>query len=276
MKNFIHIDSLDIPELQPYRTLRRAVEHVKQGIFVAEGEKVVKRLLKSDLKIISLLLTEKWLSEISDLIESKPFDDVKIFTAEKRLLDTIVGFGLHQGIMAVGKIPIAPSISEITQKYNPPYFFVAVDGLTNSDNLGVIVRNCAAFGVSALIVGETSSSPFLRRSVRMSMGAVFELPAIHTKNLSDTLKELSDKFNVRCIAADAHRNEIKIEDTNYDGNICIVFGSEGFGIRNQVLDACSEFVTIPNSDRVDSLNVASASAIFLWEVNRRIQHRKMD
>lgn len=269
MHNIIHIDSLDVSELQPYRTMRRAVEHVRQGIFVAETEKVVKRLLRSDLQIVSLLLTDKWFDEIKDLIKPEVSDNLKIFIGEKMLLETIVGFGLHQGIMAVGRIPKPLTIEEVIAEYEPPRLLIAVDGLTNSDNLGVIVRNCVAFGVTAIIVGETSSSPYLRRSVRMSMGAVFKLPIIHVSDLKNTLINLSSDHGTRCIAADVHADDCAISEADLKGNICIVFGSEGSGIGEQVLEACPERIKIPVTEEVDSLNVASASAVFLYEAWKR-------
>ncbi|MDP2209796.1 MAG: RNA methyltransferase [Bacteroidota bacterium] len=269
MKNVIHIDSLELAELRPYRTMRRAVEHVKQGIFVAESETVVKKLLTTNLAIVSILITQNRFDEIRHLIDERGKKDFNIYLGEKELLEQIVGFDLHQGIMAVAKIPEPLLIEDAVKQSSQPYLFVALDGLTNADNLGVIVRNCVAFGVNALIVGETSSSPYLRRAIRQSMGTVFDLPIVHTKNLRETLILLEGKFNTRCLAADAHANDISIQDADLKKNICIVLGSEGSGIREPVLEVCSEKITIPISDKIDSLNVASASAVFLWEVSRK-------
>jgi tRNA G18 (ribose-2'-O)-methylase SpoU len=269
MLNFIPIQTLDAPELKPYRTLRRAAEHVHQGIFVAEAEKVVRQLIKTDLEVISFLLSYEWLEKIKDSIEKKYRDKVKVFVGEEKLLDTIVGFSLHQCIMAVGKIPKPLSIEDVFKKSTKPYLFVALDGLTNADNLGVIVRNSVAFGVDALIVGETSSSPYLRRAIRQSMGAVFDLPIVHTKNLVETLSIISTRNGFRTIAADAHRNDIQIENADFSGNVCIVFGSEGTGIRQNVLDECKDKVTIPVNSKVDSMNVASASAVFLFKAQKQ-------
>lgn len=269
MQNIIHIDSLELDELRPYRTMRRAVEHVKQGIFVAESETVVKKLLNTNLAIVSVLITQYRLDEIRHLIDERNNKDFKIFVGEKNILEQIVGFDLHQGIMAVAKIPEPSLIEDAVNQSFQPNLFVALDGLTNADNLGVIVRNCVAFGVDALIVGETSSSPYLRRAIRQSMGTVFDLQIVHTKNLRETLVLLEEKFNTHCLAADAHANDISIQDADLKRNICIVLGAEGSGIRKPVLEVCSEKITIPISDRIDSLNVASASAVFLWEVSRR-------
>ncbi|MEK6569780.1 MAG: RNA methyltransferase substrate-binding domain-containing protein, partial [Bacteroidota bacterium] len=105
MMEICRIDSLDSAELQPYRTLRRATEHIKQGIFVAEGEKVVSRLLDAQIEVVSLLLTEPWQEELGPSIEKRGVGNIKVWVAPKHLLESIVGFHLHQGVMAIGKIP---------------------------------------------------------------------------------------------------------------------------------------------------------------------------
>src|SRR5258705_1517410 len=93
------IESFDLPELQPYRTMRRQEEHKQQGIFVAEGEKVVRRLLESRLGVVSALLPEKWLAEFEPLLQGRP-ETVDVFVAEKALLETLTGFSMYQGLLA--------------------------------------------------------------------------------------------------------------------------------------------------------------------------------
>ncbi|TLY28322.1 MAG: hypothetical protein E6K56_10090, partial [Ignavibacteria bacterium] len=143
--------------------------------------KVVRRLLDSNLPVISLLLTEEWYEKLlaGSPLPSRPMPpniaDASIFVAGKKLLESIVGFNLHQGIMAVAKMPADRSLEETLHNTSRPYLLVALDGLVSAENVGVVARNCAAFGVDAVISGETSSSPYLRRAVRNSMGAVFHL-----------------------------------------------------------------------------------------------------
>jgi tRNA G18 (ribose-2'-O)-methylase SpoU len=265
-----NVTSLDLQELQPYRTLRRPMDHIKQGIFVAEGEKVVRRLLASDLSVVSMLLTQQWHEQLFSTghqttdIERHSFQSFSIYIAEKKLLESIVGYNLHQGIMAVGKLPAQRTLEETIAKIRQPYFLVALDGLVNAENVGVVVRSCAAFGVDAIIVGETSSSPYLRRAVRNSMGAVFQMPIVHVADLADSLRLLHKQYNVRTIAAHPHEHPT-IYKSDLSGNICIVVGNEGEGISPKILDACVEHVAIPMLNETDSLNVASASAVFLYE-----------
>src|ERR1700690_1988579 len=176
------ITSLDLPELAPYRTMRRPLEHEAQGIFVAEGEKVVRRLLESRFEVVSVLLPENHLAAFRPLLESRP-ENLTVYLAEKKLLESLIGFSMYQGQLAVGKIPPPASLDDILSKNPKPLLLVAVDALTSAENLGALVRNCVAFGVQALIVGETSSSPFLRRAVRNSMGTILQLPVVELAKL---------------------------------------------------------------------------------------------
>lgn len=261
------IESLDLPELAPYRTMRRPHEHCEQGVFVAEGEKVVRRLLESDFTVVSLLVPEKWLLEYEVLLQRRT-EDVPVFIAERKLLETLVGFSMFQGVLAVGKIPATRSLQEILAQSKNPYLFAAVDGLSNAENLGALVRNCVAFNVQALIVSETSSSPFLRRAVRNSMGTIFQLPVIETSSLLETLRELRAN-GVRCIAAHPHVDGCNLSKADFSRDCCVLFGSEGYGISAAALELCDERVAIPMPPTVDSLNVGAAAAVFLYEANRQ-------
>jgi tRNA G18 (ribose-2'-O)-methylase SpoU len=282
------IPSLDLPELAPYRTMRRPLEHERQGIFVAEGEKVVRRLLQSHFTVVSVVLPDKWLDDFRPLLEARA-ESITVYLADKKLLETLTGFSMFQGVLAVGKIPPPVSLDDILLKSQKPLLLVAIDALANAENLGALVRNCVAFGVHALIVGETSGSPFLRRAVRNSMGTILQLPVIELAKLGqrhrfaqkphitkltlvECLKGLRAR-GVRCIAAHPHAHGKTLAQVDFSGDCCLVFGSEGDGISAPVLEVCDEAVAIPMPPTVDSLNVGAAVAVFLYEVNR--QRRKM-
>jgi len=261
------IESFDLPDLQPYRTMRLQMEHRQQGIFVAEGDKLVRRLLESTLTVVSVLLPEQWLRELAPLLQTRP-ENVRVFVAEKALLETLTGFSMYQGLLAVGKVPARRSLEEVLDRNSRPWLLVAVDGLSSAENLGALVRNCAAFGAQALIVGETSSSPFLRRAVRSSMGTIFRLPVVEPPRLTETFANLRAR-GVRCIAAHPHIEGRNLSGASLAGDCCLVFGSEGNGISPGVLTACDEAAAIPMAPSVDSLNVGSAAAVFLYEANRQ-------
>lgn len=270
------IASFDAPELRPYATMRRPVEHETQGIFVAEGEKVVRRLLESHFTVISAVFWERWLDDFRPLLEARP-ENITVYLAEKAWLETLTGFSMFQGVLAVGKIPTPASLESVLRNALGPRLLAAVDGLTSSENLGALVRNCAAFNVQALLVGETSTSPFLRRAVRNSMGAIFQLPVVELgkaasmsatgKTLAETLPALRER-GIRCIAAHPRGGKV-LYDADFSKDCCVVFGSEGTGISDSVLKHCDEAVNIPMPDEVDSLNVGAAAAVFLYEASRQ-------
>jgi tRNA G18 (ribose-2'-O)-methylase SpoU len=285
------ISSFGAPELQPYATLRRPLVHRQQGIFVAESERVVRRLLASHFTVVSLVMPEKHLENFRQQIEARP-EQITVYLAEKKLLETLTGYSVFQGVFAVGKIPRLATLEEILQKSPSPKLFVAVHEMSNAENLGALVRNCVAFGVHGLIVGETSSSPYLRRAVRNSMGAIFELPIVELMNLrgphesqnelrsrgilpseknpslAETLRDLRAR-GICCIAAHPHTDKKVLSRADFTKDCCIVFGNEGDGISKAVLEACDEAVAIPMPPTVDSLNVGAAAAVFLYEVARQ-------
>jgi tRNA G18 (ribose-2'-O)-methylase SpoU len=258
--------------------LRRAVEHAVRGIFVAEGDKVVRRLLESGFDVVSVLLPASRVAEFESLIRARGEAEIPVFAVtQKSVLEALVGFEMFQGVLAIGKIPAAVTLETILADGPRPRLLAAVDGLTSAENIGLLVRNCAAFGAQALIVGETSSSPFLRRAVRNSMGTIFQLPVLELKpetrsgpvmSLVETLRELRLR-GVRSIAAHPHTEKKFLSQADFKGDCCVVFGSEGNGLSPAVLAACDEAVAIPMAEGVDSLNVGAAAAVFLYDAARQ-------
>ena len=287
------ITALDRPELAPYATLRQSREHRRDGFFVAEGDRVVRRLLESDFGVVSVLLPARRLAEFEPLIRKRS-EDVAVYVMEIAELEKLTGFPFFQGVLAVGKIPRLHTLDSILATASRPRFFVAIDGLTNSENVGLIVRNCAAFGAQALIVDDSSASPFLRRSVRNSMGTIFKLPIVEVnpgvslrapaeaekeshgsmpvateeRALVSALRQLRAQ-SVRVIAAHPQTEQRSIHAADFRRDCCVVLGSEGPGLSPEVLAACDEMVAIPMAAEVDSLNVGSAAAVFLYEAARQ-------
>ena len=285
-----NISALELPELAPYRSLKRSAEHEALGIFVVEGDKVLLRMLESKFTVVSVLLLAERLAEFEPLLRARPEKEIAVFVCDKPAMSELVGFEIYQGVLAIGKIPGTLALAEILARSPSPKLFVAADGLSNAENIGVLMRNCLAFGVQALIVGESCSSAYLRRSVRNSMGAVFKLPVlelnatgradlpvsqpalrrdeINRQTLVQTLHDLRAQ-GVRCIAAHPHTDKKTLSQADFTGDCCLVFGSEGEGISPEVLAACDEAVVIPMANEVDSLNVSAAAAAFLYEVSRQ-------
>ena len=261
------IDSLDLPELAPYRTMKQQTDHEGQGIFVAEGEKVVRRLIESSLPVVSIVLPREWLLKLQPLLERRT-EAIDVYLAEKRLLERLTGFSMYQGLLAVSRIPASITLPQAMSQSAPPRLFAAVDGLSDAQNLGGLVRNCVAFGAQSLLVGETSINPYLRRAVRASMGTVFRLPIVQLDCLAAALKELR-RLGTRCLGAHPHAASTTVYQADLTGDCCIVFGSEGNGLSREVIAACDETLEIPMPPGVDSLNVGSAAAVFLYEAARQ-------
>lgn len=261
------IEDLGHPELQPYLKFRDDRDHRDKGIFIAEGAKVTERLLQSDVPVRSLLLPEKWLTKLTPLIEERK-EDIHAFVAPKKQLEQLVGTSMYQGVNSVGVIPPPPTLETIQRDRKDPLLIVAIDDLSGADNVGTVARNGLAFGADAMIVGDTCCSAWLRKAVRTSMGTVFKLPVIESSSLPETLRELR-KRGIQTIAAHAHTDKHSLSGIDLTGDTCIVLGAEGDGIRDEVLAECHRHVIVPMANIVDSLNVGSAGAVFLYEVARQ-------
>lgn len=260
------ITTLDLPGLEPYRTMKWQHEQRQRGIFVAEGPNVLHRLIESGLGIISVMMPPEWFAQFEPLLQARP-EKIQAYIADKPLLEKQVGFHLYQGVLAIARLPEPPTLDSILARTKSP-LLVAAEGVSSAENIGGLARNCAGFGVDGLLIGETSCSPYLRRAVRSSMGTVFKLPVLETTNLLNLLRELK-KSGIRCLAAHPHTNQRKITDANMRGPNCIVLGAEGTGLTKEILDICDEAVLIPMAPGIDSLNVGAAGAVFLYEAARQ-------
>lgn len=253
-----HITDITDSRIQHYRWLHATPEHhTHNRVFIAEGEKVVRTLLESPLDVLSVFALPSYHERIAPLVAAKQLTASQLLTADKHLMNEIVGFRLHQGIMAMGKQPIEPELRDLA----PP--IVVLDGIVNSENVGAILRNCAAFGVCSVIVGGGGSSPYLRRAVRASMGTVCSLRIHHTTDIGYTLNELKQQYGFAIIAAESTATALPLPTFTFPIRCALVFGSEGTGVSPSVLTQCDAVLAIPLAPNVPSINVASASAIFL-------------
>ncbi len=262
------VQSLDTPELALYLTLKRVEEHERAGVVVAANIKVVKRLLASRYPVVSALLTPAWLEKLEPQLRARPEAEIPVYLADPKMLETITGYKVHQGALAVAKIPPQPDFKTLLNNSPRPLLLAAVEGLASAENLGAVVRSCAAFGAHFLIVGETCGSPFQRRAVQGSMGTIFEQPLVRVDNLVETLIALHER-GVRCLAAHPRPGAKKLSSADLRGDCCLVFGAEGPGLTEAVLAACDDAVEIPMPSHMNSLNVAVAAGVFLYEATRQ-------
>jgi tRNA G18 (ribose-2'-O)-methylase SpoU len=268
IKSLLHITTLSVPGLEPYRTLRRPLEHLQQGLFVAESEKVSRRLLESTVQPISALLSPEWFERYRETLERHP-SSIDVFVGSSSLLETIVGHRLHQSMMVLAKVPRPVSVEEMLAKHRGRMLTVMLDGITNAENMGVIIRNCAGFHTDAVIVLPSSCDPYLRRSVRNSMGNIFGMTVVYATEPMREIVRLKEE-GIRLYAAEPHAASGDIRDVSFSARSCIILGAEGSGISPEVLALADERVFIPMRSGVDSLNVASASAILLYEASHQL------
>jgi len=261
-----HVDRIDHPDLAIYVSLKITEEHRKLGVFVVEGHRVLERLIESDFEIVSCLFPEKWVSHFCPLLEARP-ELISVFVAPIEAMTEWTGVTFYQGVLAVAKIPNRKTILELLPALPEPRLVAAAEGIHNAQNMGVLIRNCAAMGAQALLVGETSCSPFVRLAVRASMGTIFKIRIIETTNLIADFRNLRET-GFRCIAAHPNGGR-SLWDLDFSGDVCCVFGNEGEGLTPAALECCDDAAAIPMAAGVDSLNVSNAAAVFLYEAVRQ-------
>ena len=270
MSEIIEINDLSLPELLPYRItaeiqLLRFYEP-EPGIFIAESPKVIRRALAAGYEPISMLLERKYIEgQASDIING--IGDIPIYTADSEVLTSITGFKLTQGALCAMRRKPMPDISDILKNASR---IAVLEDIMNQTNIGAIFRSAAALGIDAVLLTKACSDPLYRRSVRVSMGTVFQIPWCYLK-ADDTISEIKDMgFSA---AAMALRNDtVSIDDPKLmsEKKLAIILGTEGTGLKETTINNCDHTIKIPMSHGVDSLNVAAASAVAFWQLGRRI------
>lgn len=237
----------------------------REGAFIAEGPKVIKALSKSDIRIFSCLTTRSFCSKHRQLLSKFSKGRIPVYLMPKSEIEKVVGFNFHQGIMAACRIPRRMSPEEGLKRLKGPRLVVALNGVNDPENVGLIARNMAAFGAGAMVVDGKTHDPYYRRAVRVSMGAIFSFPVIYVDKLAPALERLRKEEGFRIVAASLGRGSRDIKAVDLTRDTCVVFGNEDKGLDRDVLRASDAAVKIPMTKKVDSLNVASASAIILRE-----------
>ena len=253
-------------DLEPFANLKTQKNTTN---FIAESEKVVVSLLASDLEISSLYLTPEHFNEKRDSIEAhRQESHAQVIIAPKSEMEAIVGYPLHQGIMAAAKIPKEQSLDDLIIRGKKPQLFIILDTIADAENIGALYRTALAMGATAIILDDKSISPWIRRAIRVSMGAVFSLPTVTVSNLTETIEYLNSK-DISTFAAEIDGKSKRLYDVNFSSDVAIVFGSEGHGVSREVLNQCSDIIEIPMNEGVKSLNITVAQGMVLYEVVRQ-------
>ncbi len=265
MRTVNTINDITDPRIAPYRSLK--VRHPEDdGLFIVESKPAVKSLLKTDMEIVSCLTTRKYYENFrkdDSLIEEK---NVRFYLMEKNNIEDVIGFRFHHGIMMAAKYPRRANTEERSSGWKKPHLLVALNGVHDPQNVGLIVRNAAAFGADTLIVDDGTYEPYYRKVARISMGALFNIKIAYENELCPALIDLKRKFGTKIVVTSLGDDCVGLEEADLSGNICIVLGNESDGAASSVLDIADIKIRIPHRfDRADSLNVACAGAICLYQ-----------
>lgn len=265
----IHIDNYDSPELNIYaRMSETELMHMYEpdvGVFIAESPKVIERALNAGYEPISFLVEEKDVTgQMSYILEK--YNDIPIYTAALDVLTKLTGFKLTRGALCAMRRKTLLNANEVC---NGASRIAVLENVMNPTNVGAIFRSAAALNMDAVLLTKGCSNPLYRRSIRVSMGTVFQVPWTYideTENNSyiDILHELGFKT-----ASMALRKEsVNLNDPvlKKEKKLAVILGTEGDGLCDATIDGSDYTIKIPMSHDVDSLNVAAASAVAFWEL----------
>jgi tRNA G18 (ribose-2'-O)-methylase SpoU len=290
-----YLESADDPRVSDYTQLTdvhlRKLREPAEGMYIAESSRVLRRALDAGHRPRSFFLAEKWLADLDDVFQDHP--EVPVFVGKAALLEEITGFHLHRGAMAAMQRPAPVPLPELLagarrvavledivdhtnvsgrkiqaadRAHLPGRSRIAVlENLTDHTNVGAIFRSAAAIGVDAVLVSPQCADPLYRRSIRVSMGTVFQVPWTRIESWPGDLEVLKDagyfvagmSLGEGAITLD----ELVAQDHPH---LALVFGTEGEGLRPETDEVLDARVTIPMMNGVDSLNVAASSAVAFY------------
>ena len=229
------------------------------GLYIAESTKVISRALAAGHRPRSALLQQKWLDELAPLLADH---DIPVYLAEPELLETITGFVMHRGSLASMHRPVLPSVAELLADARR---VVVLEDIVDHTNVGAIFRAVAGLGADAVLVTPRCADPLYRRSVRVSMGTVLQVPWTRIAEWPDGASQLHDAgFTIAALALDEGAVTLDAFAADPPERVALLLGTEGDGLSHGALEGSDVTVTIPMARGVDSLNVAAASAVALW------------
>jgi tRNA G18 (ribose-2'-O)-methylase SpoU len=243
--------------------LRRRVEP-ETRVFIAEGEKVIRRAVGEGYGLRSLLLAERWVPGLRDVIDGHP--DVPVLVASADLLRTVTGFHVHRGALAAVDRPDLLSVSDVARDAKN---LAVLHDLVDPSNVGAVFRAAAALGMDGVVLSRGCADPLYRRSVRVSMGAVLSLPYARFGDAIAGLRRLrATGFQLLALTPDPSAAALAALAEPDTRRCALLLGTEGEGLPTAWLDEADVQVRIPMSRGVDSLNVASAAAVAFYGLSQ--------
>jgi tRNA G18 (ribose-2'-O)-methylase SpoU len=253
------------PRIAAYLNVRERDLVGRQGKFIAEGEVVLRMLVRSTLcRTLSVLVAENRIEGLADLLKHAA-KAAPVYVAEQAVIDSIAGFHLHRGILALGERRDQPSPANLLAALPEEALVVALIGIGNHDNMGGIFRNAAAFGADTVLLSADCCDPLYRKAIRVSVGAVLNVPFARTGE-GDDLIDIMEKTGFEVLAL-SPGGEADLAELTPPRRGAVFFGAEGPGLPEKVL-ARARTVRIAMATGLDSLNVATASGIVLHHLSR--------
>jgi tRNA G18 (ribose-2'-O)-methylase SpoU len=260
MPRFEPIDSLEDPRIEPYRDIRERDLVGRQGLFIAEGEVVLRHLVEATrFRPVSALVDSKRLERLAPMF-AQLADDVPVFHARQEVLSAIAGFPLHRGILGLGRRGEPVSVEQLLASRGPSGLLLVLYGIANHDNLGAIFRNAAAFGADGVILDPHCCDPLYRKALRVSVGAALRVPFARLPPDQDILALLAED-GIEALAL-TPGGETPLSDLRRTDRMAVLLGAEGPGLPGDLI-VRARAVRIPMAHGFDSLNVATTSGIVL-------------
>lgn len=260
----IHIDDPSDERLADYRgltdvALRRVLEPAG-GLYMAESAKVIARALAAGHRPRSILVQDKWLPDMIELLAAH--EDVPVFVVSAAVAEQVTGFAVHRGALAAMHRPVLPSVAEVVAGAR---LVVILEDIVDHTNVGAAFRAAAGLGADAVLVTPRCADPLYRRSVRVSMGTVFQVPWTRVPGWAATREMLhAEGIHLAGLALAEGAVPLDVFAAQRPERVALMMGSEGDGLSRWALAAADTLVTIPMAGGVDSLNVAAASAVAIW------------
>jgi len=260
----VPIDAIDDPRIEPYRAIRERDVAGREDAFILEGEVVLRAFARAGrYGLASVLLAEKRVEKLMPVLEMLP--DAPVYVAPQAVLDGIVGFHIHRGILALGRRALLPPAPALIGELGPDALVMTLMGVSNHDNIGGLFRNAAAFEVDAVLLDGACCDPLYRKAIRVSVGGALIVPFARL-GASEDVVDLLVGNGFSCLAL-SPGGKIDLVDVSRSGRTALLLGAEGPGLADAILSR-TQTVTIPMSGLFDSLNVATASGIALHHLSR--------
>ncbi len=241
----------------------RRLREPAEGLYIAESSTVIRRALEAGHRPRSFLMAPRWLPDSADLLDAAARAGVPVFVAPEDVLRELTGFHLHRGALAAMRRPVLPAVADLVAGARR---VAVLEDVVDHTNVGAIFRAAAAMGVDAVLVSPRCADPLYRRSVRVSMGTVFQVPWTRLEPWPAGLDELrSSGFTVAALALGEESEDLDdFTSRELPARLALMLGTEGDGLSRRSLQRADVVVRIPMSGGVDSLNVASAAAVAFW------------